>query len=358
MRQLGQREATRTLEGHVANRGGMEAAIEDLGTRAQAAGLTTAQVKLHLSRASWLLVSDAHRASLTRLSGCGLDVSVSSCVVQVMGKVAAERSIPEHDPNATTAEDAYKISVLATGADLRHMQVSPLHKALTSPAELATLQGTALWKSLDPFVRYMLAVKQKDGLLQHERDECSQWLALYQVCRKMLLMRSGAMLDEGVAPLEGTGEEGACSGIPCAGPSPSPLRPAAQGAAVCCSKVARPCVGVVDEEELDLFAAKQARVLHLQPFADKAGFLSPAAVVHFAQRFGSLETHEEGMQYKISDRQLQLVKTTLAVCAVRCNKNRITTEMGRALIKTLKPSSPKDVCFHVNLSDQITVTAF
>lgn len=128
-----------------------------------------------------------------------------------MAKISAERSIPAHDPEATNAEDAYQIHSIVSSADLRHMHVSTFNAALQSPDALAALRSQPLWKALDPFVRYMLHIKQREGLPEHKQEECSQWLALYHVCRKMLLVRPGVVLDEAAAPLEGSAEDGALS---------------------------------------------------------------------------------------------------------------------------------------------------
>eukprot|EP00892_Ulva_mutabilis_P004072 jgi/Ulvmu1/2036/UM120_0032.1 len=266
---MGQREEARNLTGLVANRVEMEATIEDLGNRAQEAGLTTAQV---------------------------------------MAKVAAERCIPHHDLAATNAADAYQLSSIVTKPDLRHMEAGKLKAAMRSSTALKQLQSDPMWRSLDQFVRYVLYKKQKEGLTEEKQEECSQWLGLYHVCKKMLLLRPGSVLDEAVAPLDGTAEANA------------------------------------EEEEEDVFAANKGnRVLPLQQFAEKCGFGTPAAVVHFAQRFGRVEPCEQGMKFEMSEREKQLLHTTLALCAIRCNTNSLTLEMGRALLKALKPISSTDV---------------
>lgn len=126
-----------------------------------------------------------------------------------MDKLAASRNIPAHDPQGTSAVDAYSLSAIITNADLRHMHADAFAEALKSKAKLEAIQQRPLWASLDPFVRHMLRVKQAKGLLPSEQTECSRWLAMYHVCRKMLYLRPGTVLEEAVAPLEGEAEEGA-----------------------------------------------------------------------------------------------------------------------------------------------------
>lgn len=100
--------------------------------------------------------------------------------------------------------------------------------------------------------------------------------------------------------------------------------------------------GVDDGEDADPFASGQ-RVTDLQDFANRFGLVSPAAVVHFAERFGSLRAHEQGMVFQMSDSEKQLLNTTLAVCVIRSNENRMTPDMGRALLKALNPTPPAEV---------------
>lgn len=126
-----------------------------------------------------------------------------------MEKLAASRNIPTHNPQATSAVDAYEISAIVTNADLRHLHASAFAEAVKSKAALESIQQRELWPSLDPFVKQMLRIKQAKGALPSQRKECSQWLAMYHACRKMLYLRPGAVLDEAVAPLEGEAEEGA-----------------------------------------------------------------------------------------------------------------------------------------------------
>lgn len=110
----------------------------------------------------------------------------------------------------------------------------------------------------------------------------------------------------------------------------------------CCTRKPCACAEAGEEEEADPFAEKTG-VLDLQKLSKRGGFVTPAAVMHFAARFGSLQNHEHGMEFQATDSQRQLLQTTLAVCAVRSNVNRVTTDMGRALLKALKPIPPADV---------------
>lgn len=113
------------------------------------------------------------------------------------------------------------------------------------------------------------------------------------------------------------------------------------------------CAEAGDEEEVDPWATKSG-VLDLQKLSERSGFVSPAAIMHFAARFGSLQGHEHGTEFQATDRQTQLLQTTLAVCATRCNVNRVTPEMGRALLKALKPTPPMDVRAPPVLTVQVT----
>lgn len=124
-----------------------------------------------------------------------------------MSKLASVRNIPVHNLTAMSAAEAYKLSEIVTASDLQHLNATRLDDALKSSSNLQQLQHNDLWQSLDQFVRHTL--RNKNGkLLPSAQTECSQWLALYHVCRKMMRLRPGSVLNEAVAPLEGSTKEG------------------------------------------------------------------------------------------------------------------------------------------------------
>lgn len=125
-----------------------------------------------------------------------------------MNRLAETRNIPPHNPQATTAAEAYQISEIITTADKRHLLHDRFAEALKSPANLQALEDDKIWGGLDPFVRYMLRTKQDEGLLPTRQKDCSQWLALYHVCQKLMKLRVGVVLEETVTPLEGSAGEG------------------------------------------------------------------------------------------------------------------------------------------------------
>jgi hypothetical protein len=115
--------------------------------------------------------------------------------VQVLGKVSAERSLPPHNPEATTASEAYVFSSLVSKANCRHLDVGYLVKAMKDPEHLAELRaGTVHRRKVDAFVDYALELDPPQSSfnnLDTAVEEACRWLALYSACRKVARIRPG-----------------------------------------------------------------------------------------------------------------------------------------------------------------------
>jgi hypothetical protein len=94
------------------------------------------------------------------------------------------------------------------------------------------------------------------------------------------------------------------------------------------------CAGAA-EKEFEFF--NDSRSTNLSAFAEKNWFKTVEAVKHFICRFGELSTGPNGPIFQISDIQRNLLHTTIAVCAIRCNGSRITHDMISNLLRVVRP---------------------
>jgi hypothetical protein len=111
----------------------------------------------------------------------------------------------------------------------------------------------------------------------------------------------------------------------------------AAGQSIACS------AGEEGAENKDFFCEKRKRKVYLSVWAQENAFVSAQAARHWLSRFGEVNELDGKTVFKISDTQKQLLNTTIAVCTVRSNGSRVTTEMMTALIKVIKWSSAREV---------------
>jgi hypothetical protein len=111
----------------------------------------------------------------------------------------------------------------------------------------------------------------------------------------------------------------------------------ATGQSIACS------AGEEGAENKDFFSEKRKRKVYLSVWAQDNAFVSAQAARHWLSRFGEVNELDGKTVFKISDSQKQLLNTTIAVCTVRSNGSRVTTEMMTALIKVIKWSNAREV---------------
>jgi hypothetical protein len=106
------------------------------------------------------------------------------------------------------------------------------------------------------------------------------------------------------------------------------------------------CLAIVgrNDGEDDPFGTDNKQRLSFSALARRNGLPSAASLTHFMDKFGSISRKEESSVYQISEKQQHLLKTTVALCALRSNGNSVTAEMGAAILSSMKPSSPAEVC--------------
>lgn len=85
------------------------------------------------------------------------------CWLQVMSQVSAARAIPPHNPEATSAEDAYKADEVISEHDLQHLHVSTIQEALLDSSNLQALRSSETWLQLKPLVRFVLQMRLGPG---------------------------------------------------------------------------------------------------------------------------------------------------------------------------------------------------
>jgi hypothetical protein len=117
-----------------------------------------------------------------------------------MARLSAERFLPPHHLDATTAYEAYRFSDIASRADWKHLEVSYLLKAARDPNHLEILRaGHAYSRKIDSFVDLMLSELQGRGLIDGENDEAltaaCRWLALFNTARKVLRIQAGITIS-------------------------------------------------------------------------------------------------------------------------------------------------------------------
>jgi hypothetical protein len=101
--------------------------------------------------------------------------------------------------------------------------------------------------------------------------------------------------------------------------------------------------GVKQEpEESDPFASENAAITW-GALRAKYGFVSEAASQWALEKFGDVIPIGADCYFQKSTRQEAVLKTTLAMCAVRCNGNSITSGQGAALLDSLKPLTRSEV---------------
>ena len=204
-------------------RDALEDFIADVGTKAAKAGFTTSQVGLHpracifslpqcfayslaqsrvkpllcvIHEAMFLMTAWLCDRACLLVPSCDCVASMVCCGMQVMAKISAERPLPPHNPDATTAAEAFPFSAIVAGPSTQHLEVGYLMKALRNPSHLRHLRSTDVHrKKVDVFVDSVLERFCGDdgaaGLSDEQANEVCHWLALYNTCRKMSRVRPG-----------------------------------------------------------------------------------------------------------------------------------------------------------------------
>ena len=98
-----------------------------------------------------------------------------------------------------------------------------------------------------------------------------------------------------------------------------------------------------DTEEEDLFAENKKRKVSMKAFARDKAFVSVQAAKHWLAKFGELTQLADMSVYKINESQKVLLNNTIAVCAIRSNGNRVTSDMVTALLRVVKPKTAQEV---------------
>jgi hypothetical protein len=126
--------------------------------------------------------------------------------MQVMSQLAASRPIPRHNPDATSADEAYKVDEVLSEEDAQHLAIDDLKQALLRAGGFEEFKGSEMWKRLNLVVKLVMHMKQGPGLLESQAEECAKWLALLQACCSVWQLKSSAEFSESSGVLaEGDG---------------------------------------------------------------------------------------------------------------------------------------------------------
>lgn len=96
-------------------------------------------------------------------------------------------------------------------------------------------------------------------------------------------------------------------------------------------------------EEDDPFAERTKKKLHMETFSNDGGFVSVDSAKYWLAKFGEATSVAGVTMFKISEFQRLLLSTTIALCAIRSNGNKLSAEMVTALLKTVKPKTASEV---------------
>jgi hypothetical protein len=117
----------------------------------------------------------------------------------VLAKLSAERFLPPHHLEATTASEAYCFCDIVSQSDIKHLEVSYLLKAARGAGHLENLRAGHMYaRKIDGFVDYMLGKMHERLRSGGDSDKAltaaCRWLALYNIARKVLRIRSGTTI--------------------------------------------------------------------------------------------------------------------------------------------------------------------
>ena len=112
-----------------------------------------------------------------------------------MAKAAALRTIPPHNPLATTAADAYEFESVVPKQHWDKLNWKALFDTFTK----ASTSGSADPRG-DPFVSFMLEKRRPEAVtgpgVDRLKDAC-RWLALYSVCHSLSERPRTIRLEDG-----------------------------------------------------------------------------------------------------------------------------------------------------------------
>jgi A49-like RNA polymerase I associated factor len=261
-------------------------------------------------------------------------------LAQVLAKVSAQRLIPVHNPDATTAEDAYKLPDSATKRDLKLLSIHSWVHAVTHPDSLIDFRGEAPSPQVDAFVHTMLGDLASGAVASESQKTSCKWLALFDAVRKVLQLRSGSFLAQSVSD-QGMARSDMMRVV-----------------------VGRPSAGgwgewrsVQDAIRLGMNACTYSRArdfchcnaddseggMTLDAIARSKGLESGQVVEHFLRKFGTLQDTAGGMHYSLTANQRHILVTTAAVCALQAGNGRLSRNQGKALLQALYPMQHKEV---------------
>jgi A49-like RNA polymerase I associated factor len=130
-------------------------------------------------------------------------IQMPTVSVQVHAKVSSQRLIPKHFPNATSAEDAYKLVDIVSKHDLRLLNADAWVHAVTHPESLDDFRGDSPSPQVDAFVHSLLGDLASGCLPAKALKRACKWLAVFDACRKVLQLRPGTVFGafkSGVLP--------------------------------------------------------------------------------------------------------------------------------------------------------------
>lgn len=336
---MGQQAHGREVAGASAAAGNLTDVIDAVGRRAEATGLTSTQVRAcPIGQQCRRKDAALARNEIARLISAFLPVPalLGAAVVfayrprrplvrrmQVLSRVSAQRPIPAHHPEATSADAAYKLDDLVSKADLKALAAKAWVRAVVQPATLPAFRGETPSRQVDAFVHRLLGDLVSPDVPPKAQKRRCKWLALFDVSRKVLQLRSGTVLASA-----GT-LAGARASRPCTATCPFCFQACIRrGRAIAYASRA----GDVETKSLTM-----------DQFAEEQGLASGEAAERFLAMFGTLQPAADGTRYAPTAEQRHRLVNTVAVCALQAGAGRLSAEQGKALLLALQPMQHKEV---------------